>query len=97
MALETAVVIAPGRGTYNKGELGYLQRLHLNKPDLLEAIDNYRVAHQRAGIVELDRADAYSLARHVIGKNAAGLIYGCALGDFLDIDRDRYDIVAITG
>ncbi len=97
VARETAVVIAPGRGTYNKGELGYLRRLHRNKPDLLEAIDNYRAVHQRPGIVDLDRADAYSLARHVIGKNAAGLIYGCALGDFIDIDRDRYDIVAITG
>ena len=97
VARETAVVIAPGRGTYNKGELGYLRRLHHNKPDLLEAIDNYRTAHQREEIVDLDRADVYSVARHVIGKNAAGLIYGCALGDFLDIDRDRYDIVAITG
>ncbi|MCZ6641770.1 MAG: ACP S-malonyltransferase, partial [Gammaproteobacteria bacterium] len=37
------------------------------------------------------------LARHANGTNAAGLIYGCALSDFLDIDRDRYDIVAVTG
>ncbi|MCZ6616579.1 MAG: ACP S-malonyltransferase [Gammaproteobacteria bacterium] len=97
MARETAVVIAPGRGTYNAGELGYLQRWHHDKPDLLTAIDDYRTARQQEEISNLDRADRFSLARHARGKNAAGLIYGCALGDFLDIDRDRYDIVAVTG
>ncbi len=94
---ETAVVIAPGRGTYTSSELGYLGRLHGDKSDLLTAIDDYRAERGCEGIVDLDRADRYSPTRHATGRNAAGLIYGCALGDFLDIDRDRYDIVAVTG
>ncbi|MFT5313562.1 MAG: hypothetical protein ACI8Z9_002055, partial [Paraglaciecola sp.] len=32
---QRAVVICPGRGTYNKDELGYLQHLHADKPEIL--------------------------------------------------------------
>ena len=31
------------------------------------------------------------------GDNASLLIYACALADFAAIDRDKYDIVAVTG
>lgn len=94
---QTAVVICPGRGTYNKEELGYLQRLHSDKPDLIEVIDNYREQQGQVTIAELDAAEKYNMRQHTAGENASALIYGCAVADHRSIDTDKYDIVAVTG
>lgn len=92
-----AVVICPGRGTYNKEELGYLAKYHANKQDMIAAIDSDRRTRNQITIAELDAADKYNMRQHSAGENASSLIYGCARGDFLDINQDEYDIVAITG
>lgn len=92
-----AVVICPGRGTYNKEELGYLQRLHSDKPELIEVINNYRKQKDQISISELDAMKNYSMRLHTSGENAPALIYACASGDFQAIDKNEYDIVAITG
>ena len=94
---KTALVICPGRGTYNKGELGYLQRYHANKKALIKGIDEYRQANNQPGISELDSASKFDLALHSRSDNASSLIYACAYADFLDIDQTQYEIVAITG
>nr|WP_269468695.1 ACP S-malonyltransferase [Alteromonas sp. ASW11-130] len=41
--------------------------------------------------------DRYNLQKHTAGENASSLIYACAACDFADINRDQYDIVAVTG
>ena len=92
-----AVVICPGRGTYNKEELGYLQRLHADKPELIKVIDDYRQTKGQVAISELDGMDNYNMRLHTAGENASALIYGCALADFKSINQDEYDIVAVTG
>ena len=92
-----AVVICPGRGTYNKDELGYFQRLHADKQDLLVAVDTYRLANGQVSIAELDQMPKYNMRLHTAGENASPLIYACAQGDFEDIDGDEFDIVAVTG
>ncbi|MFT5083594.1 MAG: [acyl-carrier-protein] S-malonyltransferase [Lentisphaeria bacterium] len=104
---ETAVVICPGRGTYNKEDLGYLTRHHFkshyknhhnsNRSEFIHAMDSYRRDHQQMQVSELDGAEHYRMALHSAGDNASALIYTCALADFLSIDRERYDIVAVTG
>jgi len=91
------VVICPGRGTYNKEELGYLQRHHSDKTEIVELIDAYRVEKNQKSIAELDSFEKYSMATHTAGENASALIYACALSDFKSINRDEYDIVAVTG
>ncbi|GAA4647642.1 ACP S-malonyltransferase [Pontixanthobacter gangjinensis] len=93
---KTAVVICPGRGTYNKAELGYLGR---NFPDtrLLEAFDAHRTEAGQETLSELDGADRFSLAKHTRGDNASGLIFAATLGDFKSIDRAAIEIVAVTG
>ena len=96
-AKKRAVVICPGRGTYNKEELGYLQRLHSDKPELVEVIDSYRNQQGQVTISELDAMPQYSMRLHTAGENASALIYGCAMADFQSIDKDEYDIVAVTG
>lgn len=94
---QRALVICPGRGTYNKEELGYFARHHQDKQSLIDTIDTQRNVRGQTSIAELDNANAYNLKAHTAGENASSLIYACAHGDFLDINRDEYDIVAVTG
>jgi acyl transferase domain-containing protein len=93
------VVVAPGRGTYNRAELGYLGR-HGGSPGsraLIRALDGHRAARGAPGVAELDAAARFQPALHGPGANSAGLIYACALTDFLAIDQERVEIVAVTG
>ena len=39
-----ALIVCPGRGTYGKNELGYLQRFHADKADLVAMADRLRAA-----------------------------------------------------
>ncbi len=94
---QTAVVVAPGRGTYNKDELGYLSRRHANKAALISSFDTYREAQGQESLSALDGAGRYTLSKHTRGDNASALIYGCAFADYQSIDQDAYEIVGVTG
>lgn len=94
---QRVVVIAPGRGCYNKEELGYLARFHSDKQEFIADIDAYRKALGQVGIAALDAEDKYSFKLHTPGENASALIYACAMADFMDIDTDQFEIVAVTG
>jgi malonyl CoA-acyl carrier protein transacylase len=94
---QRVVVICPGRGTYNKEELGYFHRHHQDKKELLTVIDNYRQAQGQESVASLDTMPAYNMRLHTSGENASPLIYACSLADFHSIDKNKYDIVAITG
>ncbi len=93
---KTAVVVCPGRGTYNKAELGYLARYF---PDaaLLAAFDRQREEAGQETLSALDGAERFSMAKHTRGDNASGLIFAATLGDFLAIDCEEIEIVAVTG
>lgn len=93
---KTAVVICPGRGTYNKAELGYLAR-HFPDPALLARFDAQRAGAGQETLSALDGADRFSMATHTRGDNASGLIFAATLGDFLAIDREQVEVVAVTG
>lgn len=92
-----ALVVCPGRGTYNAPELGYFKKHHAARGDMLARLDAIRREQGQVTISELDGAEKYSPSIHMTGDNASLLIYACALADFAAIDRDRYDIVAVTG
>ena len=92
-----ALVVCPGRGTYNAAELGYLQTHHAARSDLIATVDAVRVATGQVPISQLDSATKYTPSVHMTGDNASPLIYACAMADFAAIDRDRFDIVAVTG
>jgi acyl transferase domain-containing protein len=94
---QKALVICPGRGTYNKDELGYLRRYHADKDYFIQMLDDYRTQQGQEPVSVLDARGAYSLQDHTRGDNASALIYACAYADFLSIDRDKFDIVAVTG
>ena len=94
---EKLLVICPGRGTYNATELGYLKRYHASRGDLVARLDMYRESQGQQTVAELDDAEKYSPSLHMPGDNASLLIYACALADFAAIDRERFDVVAVTG
>jgi malonyl CoA-acyl carrier protein transacylase len=94
---QRAVVICPGRGTYNKEELGYLKNYHGDKIEFIDNIDQYRQQQNQMPISELDAMESYSMRTHTAGENASALIYACASCDHQKINTDLYDVVAVTG
>lgn len=92
----TAVVICPGRGTYNKPELGYLHRHHASRMDVFRRFDAIRAEQGQEAITELDGADRYSVARYSRGDVASPLIYAASLADAQAL-ADDIEVVAVTG
>jgi [acyl-carrier-protein] S-malonyltransferase len=90
--MTTAVVICPGRGTYNATEIGTLAR-H-GDASLIADVDQARAALGQDTLTALDQGP-YSLARHSRGDNASALIYAATLSDFRAIRG--IEIVAVTG
>jgi acyl transferase domain-containing protein len=93
----TAVVICPGRGTYNESELGYLRRFHAAQFAFLDGADAYRRAQNQPSIRELDSRPEYSASVFSGSENAGPLVFCCSYCDFLSIDRSFFEVVAITG
>lgn len=96
MSRKTAVLICPGRGSYNAPQLGYLRDRHADQADLLAAFDALRTDLGQDTLTGLDGAARFSSARHLRGDNASPLIHACAYLDALRAARD-YDILAVTG
>ncbi|MCW8906382.1 MAG: ACP S-malonyltransferase [Sedimenticola sp.] len=93
---QTAVVICPGRGSYDPQAIGYLQRHHAGS-DLVALVDDYRRSRGEPTVSELDRMPEYRGDRHAAGEHASALIHACALADYARIDRKRFEVVAVTG
>ncbi|ALH82849.1 ACP S-malonyltransferase [Sphingopyxis macrogoltabida] len=97
-ARRSALVVAPGRGTYGKGELGSIARLHGRRfAGLIAGFDAQRRDRGQPTVTELDGAGRFSVATHMRGDVAAPLIYTATALDYLSIDRDKYDVVAVAG
>ena len=94
---KTAVVVCPGRGTYASAELGYLARHHGQRKDFIAMLDALRDRDGQTPISALDGAKKFSLRQHTTSENASLLIFACAIADFMAIDREKWDIVAVTG
>lgn len=94
---KTAAFVCPGRGTYNKNELGYLQKYHPDKIELFKYIDKNRSFHSGKTLLELDSSKSFSSTDFYAGANAAPLIFSCTYADFKSIDLNQFEIVAVTG
>lgn len=92
----TAAVICPGRGTYNKDELGYLRRHHADKKDLFADFDAIRAETGQTPVTVLDGAEQFSAATYTRGDIASPLIYVSSLADARSLAGD-IDVVAVTG
>ena len=82
MSKQTAVLFCPGRGSYTKAELGFVNRTLQAGPvaDALAASDRARQERGRPPITEVDGADRFRPSLHLDGENAAELIYFGARG-----------------
>lgn len=90
-----AVLICPGRGTYNKAELGTLTRTHAGNP-LIAEWDAMRAQVGQPTLSDLDTSAHFSNAHHTTGDNASALIYACSYLDAQAV-RKNHDIIAVTG
>ena len=96
MAKERVVVVCPGRGTYNAPELGYLARHHAGSA-WLARFDTMRAGAGKPTLSALDGAAKFDPKLHPRGDVAAPLIHACAYLDFLTLDPERFEVVAVTG
>ncbi|RUO53365.1 malonyl CoA-ACP transacylase [Pseudidiomarina homiensis] len=102
---KTALVICPGRGTYNKPELGSISaniaasssKIKEDLQEVLTRIDQEREQLGLATVSELDQAKLFKTSLHQKPEHAAALIYAAGYLDFLSIDREHYDVVALAG
>ncbi|SEO45416.1 Malonyl CoA-acyl carrier protein transacylase [Salinihabitans flavidus] len=90
-----AVVICPGRGTYNRAELGYLARHHAGAP-FLPVFDDRRAAEGQETLTALDGAARFSAKTYARGDVASPLIYASSLLDARTLAGD-VEVVAVTG
>ncbi|MGC3872198.1 ACP S-malonyltransferase [Halomonas sp. GXIMD04776] len=93
---ERLLIVCPGRGTYNQAEWGTLTR-HAAGSGWLARFDALRREQDQPTLSELDGETPFRLSLHGRGDHASPLIYACALADALAIDRERYEICAVTG
>lgn len=88
-----ALWICPGRGSYQKAQLGSLQDGHT----VIAQLDAFRENLGRQTLTELDAADRYSGIKHVAGENSSLLTFGTSARDLACIDPDKIEIVAVAG
>jgi acyl transferase domain-containing protein len=93
---KTALVVCPGRGTYNKAELGYISSSCADKA-LLEQFDAVRSAAGLATVSELDQQPVFSRSTHLKAENAAALIFAAGVADYRSINSEQFEVVAVTG
>jgi [acyl-carrier-protein] S-malonyltransferase len=96
MTKKTALVVCPGRGTYNKAELGYISQ-HLTDTSLLQQFDSVRQQCGLMTVSELDQQAVFNRALHVKAENAAALIYAAGISDYQSINTGQFEVVAVTG
>ena len=90
--MKTAVVICPGRGTYNAAEIGTLAQF--GNAGLIGGFERLRISAGQESLMALD-AGPFQASRHTTGDNASGLIYAASLSDFHALQGEQ--VVAVTG
>lgn len=93
---KSALVVCPGRGTYNKTELGYIGNTCSDKA-LLTQFDAARSDAGLATVSELDGQAIFSRGTHLKAENAAALIFAAGVADYRSINTEQFDVVAVTG
>lgn len=92
-----ALVVCPGRGSYDRATLGSLAGRSPAANRVLDACDAWRAAHGRPGVRELDAEPAFKAGRHVAGEHASLLTFACSLADLAELDRGAFEVVGVTG
>src|ERR1700734_429975 len=91
------LVVCPGRGSYTSETLGYLKKYATTNREFLQNVDRWRSERNEPTITDLDSREKFSPALHTRGEHASALIYACSYLDFLSIDHEKYEVVAVCG
>lgn len=94
---ERVVVICPGRGTYTKETLGYLRKFKPQLSSFINSLDEKRIGLNAPSLSALDDEPVFKPQLHTKGENASALIYACSYADYLSLDFNQYEVVAVTG
>lgn len=95
--MRRALLVCPGRGSYDRASLGQLQDRSAAATAVIDACDAWRIEHGRKTVRELDAAENHRSTLHVAGENASLLTFACSVADAADLARDRYEVVGVTG
>ncbi len=98
---QRVAVLCPGRASYTATQLGSLSGIDeapraSELAELIERTDRRRLDVGDPGVREMDGAERFS-ASFLAGHNAAPLIFSVSAYQFLKLDRDKVDLVAIGG
>lgn len=95
--MKRALIVCPGRGSYNATELGYLRRPGRSAlPELIATADAVRAEMGFPTISSLDAAPRFDPRTHLSTKHASALICACSVVD-ASLISDEYEIVAVAG
>lgn len=97
MSKNRVLVVCPGRGSYTKETLNYFSRANSEGLSHINRLDSFRSEMGEPTLTEMDSATEFKTKLHTKGEHASPLIYACSLIDFLNIDRGKNEIVAVTG
>ncbi len=92
-----ALIVCPGRGSYDRSCLGSLSGRSPGAQRVIDACDAWRAQRGLPTVTELDADDAFRGTRHVAGEHASILTFAASLADLADLDRDRYEVVGVVG
>ena len=96
MGKQRIVIICPGRGSYTRETSNYFSNENQESISFINWIDDKRRLSGNLTIKDLD-SKPFKMKTHMSGENASSLIYGCSVKDFMSIDKNSYEVVAITG
>ncbi|HHO52997.1 MAG TPA: ACP S-malonyltransferase [Deltaproteobacteria bacterium] len=97
MSRRRALVLCPGRGSYDRSCLGSLASRSEAAAQAIAVIDRWRSAMGRPTVTELDAADSFRASLHVAGEHASALTFAVGFADWLELDRERYEVVGVAG
>ncbi|MFT4626788.1 MAG: [acyl-carrier-protein] S-malonyltransferase [Myxococcota bacterium] len=97
MSARRTLLVCPGRGSYGRDALGQLAGRSSAASAVIAKCDAWRGAAGSPTVSELDAADRFSPRLHVAGEHASLLTFACSLADLADLDRERFEVVGVTG
>jgi [acyl-carrier-protein] S-malonyltransferase len=97
MTRRRALIVVPGRGSYDRASLGQLAQRSEAATAVIDACDTWRAQHGRTPVRDLDAESSFRASRHLAGEHASLLTLACSLADLADLDADRYEIVGVCG
>lgn len=89
-----ALALCPGRGSYQRTELGSLAGLSSPSVEVLDAV---RLGRGLPTSRQLDAAERFSPRQHIAGEHASVLTAAITLADLDQLDPARVEVVAVCG